>query len=182
MKNSSKSNLNKNNYSNHPILLELNMTPEEFEKKYGVSFDDFENDVDLSTHQLLEQLDLLEDETQEKNNSTKEKSNLKDRKKFSNKKNNKNSDSKKKSSSYFSLSKTSNNKYINQIKDIEDESISSGISNVRTFFNQNRYTKVSDRELEEVRTIAVACELAPAKTLIPILKLIRKFEKENSLN
>lgn len=182
MKNSSKSNLNKNNYSNHPILLELNMTPEEFEKKYGVSFDDFENDVDLSTHQLLEQLDLLEDETQEKNNSTKEKSNLKDRKKFSNKKNNKNSDSKIKSSSYFSLSKTSNNKYINQIKDIEDESISSGISNVRTFFNQNRYTKVSDRELEEVRTIAVACELAPAKTLIPILKLIRKFEKENSLN
>lgn len=192
MKNSPKSNLKKNNDTIHPLLLELDMTPEEFEKQFGISFDEFDDDVDLSIHELLEDLDLLDDlEVNHQLNLPKP--SLKNQKSHSNGKINNftikenNLDLKENTNTHFSLSQSKNKttksaNRQNSSKGNNDESISDSIHSVRHYFEENRFTKNTDKEIDKIRTIAVACEIAPAKTLIPVLKLLRKFESEKKLN
>ncbi|WP_295722203.1 hypothetical protein [uncultured Methanobrevibacter sp.] len=195
MKNSPKSNLKKNYDTTHPLLLELDMTPEDFEKNFGISFDEFDDDVDLSIHELLEELDLLDDDLGNNFQSYLPKPSLKNKKSDSKSKINNstikedNNIDSKEPKTHFSLYQSkksknntskSKNRQTNQNKD--DESISDSIHSVRNYFEENRFIKNTDKEIDKIRTIAVACEIAPAKTIIPVLKLLRKFESEKKLN
>lgn len=178
----SKNSSNNYNYDNsvESLLSEIGMDADEFKKEFGVSVDEFEDDIGESVYKLLYDLDLLDEEY--KDNQL-ERANT----------------------SGFSLNdedigdttltnadEESDNEYHSEIKNIEDkireninnddESISNGIRNVRDYFEQTKFTSLNDSEIDEIRTIAFACEIAPAKTIIPVIKLLRKLEKEGKLN
>ncbi len=169
---------NKNN-SVESLLSEIGMDADEFKKEFGVSVDEFDDDIGESVYQLLDELDLLDEEY--KDNQV-ERANTSGFSLNSNKVEDFNLED---------ADEDSDDEYHSQIKKIErqiqdnlndEESISGGIKTVRDFFEENKYVSQNDNDIDEVRTIAFACEIAPAKTIIPVIKLLKKLESEGKLH
>ena len=72
----------------------------------------------------------------------------------------------------------------NIIKDTEenDDSIVTGINEAREYFRRSKFAPKDNPNKVELRTLAFACELTPAKTIIPVIKCIKDLEEKGELN
>lgn len=143
-------------YDNDILLKQINMTPEQFQDQFGVSINQFEHDVGVSVNELLDNLNLFDDIDENGNIII---------------------DSSLKNHNRYEESFTEN--LHNKNKD--DDSIIEGINQAREYFKHIKFSP-ENQEKVEIRTLAFACELTPAKTVIPVIKCIRELEKRGQLN
>lgn len=163
MENSKKQLKNEDNTDSYmkSILDEIHLTPEEFEKELGMSVEEFEKEVGLSVEDIVQEVGLFDkyENNSDESNTDKESNSLI------------------KHNNITYLKKRFDN--VMNLNPPEEASTS-----VRDFLKdfEKEVGREDDSDPIEILTIAVAGEIGPAKSIIPVIEQIKKFEKEGKLN